>query len=92
MTNHNLIGLGNEHIIQRLAALRAGSGDYTGLQRPTHQTLDRAEEVAREMFDPNIPTPSVVPDEHGNVVFIWYKGGFSIEITVTPEKLEFWIG
>lgn len=82
----------NEYISQRLAELRDGRGDYTGLKRPTAQTIDRAEKVAQELFDPYIPTPSVVPDEEGNICFVWHKGGFSVELAVTPEKIEFWMG
>lgn len=78
------------YIAGRLAALRRGDGDFAGLRQPTAQTVDRAEQVAADLFRDNTPTPSLVPSPEGTVLFVWHKAGWWVEIVVGPDEVDVW--
>jgi len=78
------------YVSRRLAQLRRGSGDFTGLLQPSEEVVRRARDVSTGLFRANTPTPSVVPSEYGDVLFIWHKAGWELEIEVGPEEVSVW--
>jgi hypothetical protein len=80
----------NRYVIGRLAALRAGSDNHSDLMAPTPWIVDRAWEVAKRYFPPATPPPSVVPSEDGDIVFIWHKAGWELQIEVGSEGAAVW--
>ncbi len=79
------------YVEQRLGELERGEGDYTELKQPSVATLARARQVAAETLRDTTPTPSVVPDEEGSVLFVWHKNGVDAEITVTEDEASVWV-
>ena len=78
------------YVTQRLRELEAGKYDFTDLQVPTSQVVQRARDVANSLFKPETPTPSVVPSGDGDVLYIWHKAGWDLEIDVGPEGAAVW--
>ena len=78
------------YVGQRLGELERGEGDYTGLRQPSAATVARARQVAAETFRGTTPTPSVVPDDEGHVMFVWHKNGYDVEICVTESEADIW--
>ncbi|SRR6266700_4951489 len=80
----------NNYVVQRLEELRAGMYDFTGLKVPSEDVIDRAWTVAVNLFRPDTPTPSVVPSEEGDVVFIWRKAFWDLEIDISSGESMVW--
>lgn len=80
----------NSYVARRLAVLRSGSGDFTGLKVPSSWVVDRAWAVANSYFRPNTPPPSVVPTEGGNVLFLWRKFGWELHVEIGSEETTVW--
>jgi hypothetical protein len=80
----------NRHVVQRLEELRAGAFDFTGLQIPPQHIVDQAWAIASSHFHFNTPPPSVLPSDEGEVLFIWHKSGWDIQINVGPEETTVW--
>jgi hypothetical protein len=78
------------YVARRLGELERGEGDYTGLKRPSAATVARAREVAVRTFRDSTPAPSVVPDEDGNVLFIWHRNGIEAEIAAGEDCVSVW--
>jgi hypothetical protein len=79
-----------DYVSRRLAQLRRGEGDFTGLMRPTNDVIERARSVSASLFQHDTPTPSVVPSEDGEVRFFWHKAGWMLEIIVGLEDVSIW--
>lgn len=80
----------NRQVVQRLEELRAGSFDFTGLQVPEDSTVDLAWSVASSYFHSNTPPPSVLPSDEGEVLFIWHKAGWDVQINVEQKEVTLW--
>lgn len=80
----------NKHVVQRLEELRAGVFDFTGLQVPQEQVVDQAWNIASNNFYSNTPPPSVLPSDEGEILFIWHKSGWDVQITVGSEETTIW--
>lgn len=80
----------NRYVVQRLEELRVGAFDFTGLQVPSEQVVDQAWMIASTTFHLDTPPPSVLPSEEGEVLFIWHKSGWDIQINVGPEETTVW--
>ncbi len=78
------------YVTKRLRELQDGEYDFTDLQVPTSQVVQRARDVANNLFRPETPTPSVVPSGEGDVLYIWHKAGWDLEIDVGPEGTAVW--
>ena len=78
------------YVSQRLGEMERGEGDYTGLRQPSAATVAHARKVAAETFRDTTPTPSVVPDDEGAVLFVWRKNGMDVEIAVTEDGASIW--
>jgi hypothetical protein len=79
-----------KYVYQRILELRNGEDDFTELPRPAPLVTDRAWQVATRVLRPDTPTPSVVPSDEGNVVFVWHKARWDLEIEVGPEEATVW--
>jgi hypothetical protein len=79
-----------DYVSLRLSRLRRGDGDFTGLTQPTEEIVRRARNVT-SLFKANTPTPSVVPSEDGDILFIWQKAGWELEIEVGSEEVSAWL-
>jgi hypothetical protein len=80
----------NRHVVQRLEELRIGAFDFTGLQVPPENVVDRAWIIASSYFHSDTPPPSVLPSDEGEVLFIWHKSGWDIQINVGSEETVVW--
>lgn len=80
----------HKYVAQRLEALRKGEGDFTGLRRPSELVVDRAWDFAAEAFRSDTPTPSVVPTEDGDILFVWRKAGWELEIEIGAAEDTVW--
>lgn len=80
----------DRYVTRRLFAFRLGAGDFTGLKIPTPQVVDQAWILARSFFHPDTPAPSVVPTEDGEIMFIWHKAGWELQIETGPEGAMAW--
>src|SRR5260370_12404857 len=78
------------YVSRRLAALRLGAFDFTGLQIPTPWIVDRASIVAKAYLHPDTPPPSVVPTKDGDILFIWRKAGWDLQIEIGSEGTTAW--
>ena len=74
------------YVEQRLGELERGEGDYTELRQPSAATVAHARKVAAETFRDTTPTPSVVPDDEGSVLFVWHKNGMDVEMSVSETR------
>lgn len=79
-----------DYVVHRLAQLRRGEGDFTGLTQPSDRVIARARAIADVLFQDDTPTPSVVPSEDGNVSFVWRKAGWKVEIEVGSKEVSVW--
>ncbi len=78
------------YVTRRITELLMGAHDFSGLQVPADKTGRRAWDLAVKLFHPNTPVPSVLPSENGEILFVWHKAGWDIEITVGSEETEVW--
>lgn len=78
------------YVEQRLGELSVGAHNFTGLRVPSRHVVDLARHVAQDWFYPDTPTPSVLPSEGGEVLFVWHKAGWDLEISVGPGGAEVW--
>jgi hypothetical protein len=78
------------YVSKRLRELQAGEYDFTGFQVPTAEVVELARDVAATLFKPETPTPSVVPSEDGDVLYIWHKAGWDLELDVGLEGVTVW--
>ena len=79
-----------EYVYRRLARLESGIDKEGDEPYPDSVTIDLARRLVGTLFDADTPTPSVVPGEAGEVVFVWHKGGLDVEIEVSPNETTFW--
>lgn len=68
----------------------AGEDEFTELPRPSTFVVNRAWQIATSILRPEAPTPSVVPSADGNVVFVWHKALWDLEIEVGSEETTIW--
>jgi hypothetical protein len=80
----------HKYVAQRIEDLRAAKYDFTDLKIPPRFVVDRAWGVAATLFKADTPTPSVVPSEDGNVLFVWHKSRWDLEIEVGAEEIVLW--
>jgi hypothetical protein len=80
----------HKYVYQRIEELRAAEYDFTGLKVPPEFVVDRAWSMATALFKADTPTPSVVPSEDGNVLFVWHRAGWELEIEVGAEEIVLW--
>jgi hypothetical protein len=80
----------HKYVTQRIEELRTAQYDFTGLKIPSKHAIDLAWAVATTFFKANTPSPSVVPSEDGDVMFVWHRAGWDLEIEVGPEEIELW--
>jgi hypothetical protein len=78
------------YVRERLTDLRLAAYDFTGLQVPAEWLVDRAWLVANSYLSPATIPPSIVPSSEGNVLFIWHKAGWDVEIEISPEGTSAW--
>lgn len=78
------------YVSQRLRELQHGEYDFTGFEIPAWEVIERARFLANSLFEPGHPTPSVVPSEEGDVLYIWHKAGWDLEIDVGLEEITIW--
>lgn len=78
------------YVTRRIAEILVGAHDFTGLKIPVDRTGRRAWELALKLFHPETPTPSVLPSEDGEILFVWHKAGWDIEISIGSEETEIW--
>ena len=80
------------HVSQRIDDLRFGKGreDWDG-EWPPLAAIDAAWTLACELFRDETPTPSVVPSEDGEVLFIWHKNQVDAEIIVSTGEPQVWV-
>jgi hypothetical protein len=78
------------YVLQRIGELRKGTGDFTGLRKPSALVVDRAWLLATVLFRSDTPTPSVIPSEDGEVLYVWHKAGWDLEISVGSEEIAVW--
>jgi len=78
------------YVSRRLRDLHDARYDFTGFRVPQPEVIDRARFVANYVFKPEHPTPSVVPSEDGDVLFVWHKAGWDLEIDVGLEEISVW--
>jgi hypothetical protein len=87
---HGIVSRWEAYVGQRLGELERGEGDYTDLRKPSAATVTHARKAAAETFRDTTPTPSVVPDSEGAVLFVWHKNGYDVEWCITETDAEFW--
>jgi hypothetical protein len=80
----------HKYVVRRLEALRHGQGDFTGLRIPEEMVVDRAWNFATQAFRSDTPTPSVVPTEDGDILFVWRKAGWELEVTIGAAEDTVW--
>jgi hypothetical protein len=78
------------YVSKRLRELGAGEYDFTGFQIPTTEVVELARGVANNLFRPQTPTPSIVPSEDGDILYIWHKAGWDLEIDVGLGGTTVW--
>lgn len=78
------------YVSQRIEELRAESDYVPEFPRPTSYVVDRAWQLATSFLQPETPTPSVVPSAEGNVVLVWHKARWDLEIEIGPEETKVW--
>lgn len=80
------------YVLRRLEELEAGEDRELWEGRwPSLETIRAARNVAARTFPLSAPTPSVVPGEDGCVLFVWMKGGWTIEVEVDQHlQATFW--
>jgi hypothetical protein len=78
------------YVSQRIEELRAAADYVPEFPRPSPFVVDRAWQLATSLLQPETPTPSVVPSADGNVVFVWHKARWDLEIEVGPEETTVW--
>jgi len=78
------------YVTRRLRELRDGEYDFTDLRVPSSQVVNQARATANSLFRPETPTPSVVPSASGDILYIWHKSGWDLEIDVGPEGATVW--
>lgn len=80
----------NGYVARRLQSLRVGASDFTGLKAPSAWIVDRAWAVANNYFSPTTPPPSVVPTEDGNILYVWRKYGWELDLEISSEEATVW--
>ena len=80
----------NSYVSRRLAALRVGADDFTGLKVPSPWIVDRAWDVASSYFRRTTPPPSVVPTEDGDILYLWRKAGWELHVEIGSEGTTAW--
>jgi hypothetical protein len=80
----------HKYVSERINELQHGEDDFSELSQPTSLVIDRAWQVATRVLHSDTPTPSVVPSDDGNVVFVWHKARWDLEIEVSPEEVTVW--
>lgn len=75
---------------KRLLEILAGAGDFEGLQRPDWSTIVAAWHVACTTFPTAAFPPSVLPNAHGEVEFLWRRRGWDVQIAVSAGAVDFW--
>lgn len=80
----------SEYVTRRLTELRVGAFDFTGLRIPAGPVINAAWAIAIGSFHHDTPTPSVLPSEDGDILFVWHKAGWDIEIEVGTEGTAVW--
>jgi hypothetical protein len=78
------------YVSERIEEIRSGRDDYSELPRPSPYVVERAWWVATSVLKADTPTPSVVPSDEGNVVFVWHKALWDLEIEVGPRETRVW--
>jgi hypothetical protein len=78
------------YVGRRLAELTEGKHASSGMPVPTRIVTERALAVAMEHFDIDTPTPSVVPSEEGNVLFVWRSEMLELEIEIGLKESTVW--
>lgn len=76
--------------LSEFASLPEHPNDPESYPRPFDEALARARRVAWTHFRAETPTPSVVPTRDRGVDFVWYKGGWHLELSVEQEGDLVW--
>jgi hypothetical protein len=80
----------HKYVYGRIQELLNGEDDFSELPQPTSFVIDRAWQVATRVLHSDTPTPSVVPSDDGNVVLVWHKARWDLEIEIGPEEVTVW--
>jgi hypothetical protein len=78
------------YVYRRLSEILVGAHDFTGLKVPSDKVGRLAWDTAINFLSWDTPTPSVLPSEDGEILFVWHKAGWDIEISVGSEEAEVW--
>ena len=89
-TINTVVSRWRRYVERRLGELSVGAHNFAGLKVPSSQVVDLARRVAQDWFYADTPTPSVLPSEDGEVMFVWHKGGWDVEIIVGLQGAEVW--
>lgn len=74
-------------VLQGFADLVALPKDWDGegASRIDTATVNRALAAVERLFEPNSPTPSIVPLSNGGLQLEWHRGGKDLEIEFSPQ-------
>lgn len=80
-------GHGVRLIVERFEALKALTDDWDGYGSPAPavDTLIDALNVLRRFMPGSVAVPAVAPTTVGGIQFEWHRGGWDIEVEVTPS-------
>lgn len=72
------------------AIANSTSEELDGYPCPPAESIEAARKFAFTYLEGNTPTPSVVPSSEGGIEFIWYKGGWHLEVAVGHGEINVW--
>jgi hypothetical protein len=69
---------------------RSTPQELDGYVPPTEKTIASARAFVYDNFRSGTPTPSVVPLVQGGIQFIWHKGDWFVEVSISEEGATVW--
>lgn len=78
------------YVARRLDELARGEGDFTGLQQPSPETIRKAMYIIGDVLQPTTSTPTIVPGREGQVLLVWHKHGWVLEVSIHEVRTQAW--